>query len=86
MEERSMFGGMAQTSYDPCYHSACDTLENVSDEALTNMSQAAAYVLQTLAEEENLDLFLGQSESSSASPSRSVDTETALMYRRHANL
>lgn len=86
MEERTMFGGMAQTSYDPCYHSACDTLENVSDEALTNMAQAAAYVLQTLAEQAELDEFLGQTGASAKSASRALDSATASMYRRYAAL
>lgn len=78
-----MYGGMAQTSYDPCYHSACDTLENVSNEALTNMAEAAAYVLQVLAEQEDLDVFLGQATASKAA--RDVDTlplETAQLYRQ----
>merc|ERR1712000_498621 len=27
---RTKFGGLANTPYDPCYHQACDTIENVN--------------------------------------------------------
>ncbi|TXK39180.1 M28 family metallopeptidase [Nonomuraea sp. C10] len=33
-EEAAKYGGTAGAAYDPCYHRACDTIDNVSTEAL----------------------------------------------------
>ena len=49
MEERTRYGGFANVAFDPCYHLACDTVDNVNTEVLLQMGQAAASVLQTLA-------------------------------------
>jgi len=45
-EGRRLFGGMANTPFDPCYHQACDTIDNVNTQVLSEMAQAAAYVLE----------------------------------------
>jgi len=39
------WGGTAGVAYDPCYHSACDTIENLDHEALSINSDAIAYVM-----------------------------------------
>jgi Zn-dependent M28 family amino/carboxypeptidase len=39
-----LWGGTAGQQYDPCYHQACDTFANNSDEALGTNSDAIAYV------------------------------------------
>jgi Zn-dependent M28 family amino/carboxypeptidase len=39
------WGGTANIAYDPCYHSACDTIDNVSHEALAINADAIAYVV-----------------------------------------
>jgi Zn-dependent M28 family amino/carboxypeptidase len=44
-----MFGGTAGIAYDPCYHSECDDIDNVSDTALDEMGDAAAHAVLTLA-------------------------------------
>lgn len=46
---RSIFGGLANTPYDPCYHDYCDSIDNISVEALSPMVTAAYTVLTTLA-------------------------------------
>src|SRR5690606_10138343 len=33
-EEAAKFGGTAGLAYDPCYHQACDTIDNISTKAL----------------------------------------------------
>jgi hypothetical protein len=48
-EQVSIFGGTAGDQYDPCYHLACDTFDNVNLQALDEMSDAAAHVILTLA-------------------------------------
>ena len=44
-EDRVKFGGLANTILDPCYHQACDTIDNINQEVYLEMTQAAAYVL-----------------------------------------
>ncbi|MGH3359966.1 MAG: M28 family metallopeptidase, partial [Nocardioidaceae bacterium] len=47
-EEATLWGGTAGEPYDPCYHSACDTTDNVDATFLDNMSDAMAYTLWSL--------------------------------------
>ena len=49
-EEAAIYGGTAGEQYDPCYHLACDTFDNISEEALDQMSDAAAHAVLTFAE------------------------------------
>lgn len=42
-EEAVLFGGTAGIAYDPCYHQACDDLNNLSVDALNEMGDAAAH-------------------------------------------
>jgi len=58
-DQREVFGGFAGAAFDPCYHQACDTLANISPEAIRQCSGAAAFVLQTLAFESSLQDFIG---------------------------
>ena len=40
--EQKLFGGTAGVAFDPCYHQACDTIDNVSRKALKQMAPAVA--------------------------------------------
>ena len=51
-------GGIAGITHDPCYHQACDSIENINVFALEKMSQAAAYMLEFLGRQENLETWL----------------------------
>jgi Zn-dependent M28 family amino/carboxypeptidase len=42
-EQEEIYGGEAGIAYDPCYHQACDTIENLSMDALDEMSDATAH-------------------------------------------
>jgi len=42
--ERALFGGIADTPYDSCYHAACDTTDNINRIGFAEMVAAAAYV------------------------------------------
>jgi Zn-dependent M28 family amino/carboxypeptidase len=42
-EEAALWGGTAGDQYDPCYHQACDTYDNVNLTALDVNSDAVAY-------------------------------------------
>lgn len=44
-QQASLWGGTAGIAYDPCYHQACDTFDNVSEYALEMNSDALAVVL-----------------------------------------
>ncbi|KAH3762813.1 hypothetical protein Pelo_5355 [Pelomyxa schiedti] len=57
-EERSMFGGLVDTPYDPCYHRYCDSLLNINTEGLVYLSKATAFAVQTLATHPDLSSFL----------------------------
>jgi Zn-dependent M28 family amino/carboxypeptidase len=49
-DEAAEYGGTAGDQYDPCYHLACDTFDNVSLEALDQNSDAAAFAILTFAQ------------------------------------
>jgi len=42
-EQAAIFGGTAGEPYDPCYHSACDTVDNVDPVVLEEMADAVAH-------------------------------------------
>ena len=73
-EERHVFGGVAQTAYDPCYHQACDTVDNCNPEALGSLAKAAADVMEQMVAMPNLRAFLQQEKDhyTQASESRSL--------------
>ena len=52
--QAAKWGGTAGIAYDPCYHSACDTIENLSLEALDINSDAIAYAVYLLASGEEV--------------------------------
>ena len=49
-EQAAIYGGTAGVAYDPCYHQACDTIDNVSMTALDQMSDASAHATLTFAQ------------------------------------
>ena len=42
MEQAEIYGGTVGEALDPCYHATCDDFDNISLEALDQMSDAAA--------------------------------------------
>ncbi|CAF1351252.1 unnamed protein product, partial [Adineta steineri] len=51
-------GGTVGDDYDPCYHKACDSIQNINVFAFERMVQAAAYALESLARQDNLTEWL----------------------------
>jgi Zn-dependent M28 family amino/carboxypeptidase len=49
-EQAAIYGGTAGLAYDPCYHLACDDINNLSTTALDQMSDAAAHATLTFAQ------------------------------------
>ncbi len=66
-EQAAVYGGTAGEQYDPCYHLACDTFDNNSNEVLEQFSRAATAVLLNLAFE-NLPLVAPSAATALASP------------------
>jgi Zn-dependent M28 family amino/carboxypeptidase len=48
-EEAVIYGGTAGEAYDPCYHAACDDIDNINVEALEQMADAIAHATLTFA-------------------------------------
>ena len=46
-EQAAIYGGTAGEQYDPCYHLACDTFDNISLEVLDQNSDAVAHSVLT---------------------------------------
>jgi hypothetical protein len=56
-EQAEKFGGFVGVPYDPCYHSACDTLKNVEGPGMQVLSEniaAMGYMAQRLSGEDDL--------------------------------
>jgi Zn-dependent M28 family amino/carboxypeptidase len=47
--QAQLYGGTPGEAYDPCYHQACDDIDNVSKRALGQMSDAIAHAVFTFA-------------------------------------
>jgi Zn-dependent M28 family amino/carboxypeptidase len=48
-EQAATYGGTAGVAYDPCYHAACDDIDNISLVALEQMADAIAHATLTFA-------------------------------------
>lgn len=58
MDQRTAYGGLANAALDPCYHQPCDTIENIGQDLLGKMSQAAARAIARFALEKDIVAFL----------------------------
>ena len=50
VKQAEIYGGTAGAPYDPCYHQACDNINNLSNTALDQMSDAVAHGTLTFAQ------------------------------------
>jgi Zn-dependent M28 family amino/carboxypeptidase len=48
-EQAESCGGTPDEPYDPCYHKPCDDITNISEQALEELSKAAAYAIDYFA-------------------------------------
>lgn len=44
-EEEALFGGKAGEAYDACYHKACDSIDNINQDAISMNTNAIAYLM-----------------------------------------
>lgn len=56
--ERKAVGGLANAPFDPCYHQACDTVDNINAECFELMAKTAAHALQKVAMQAHLRAWL----------------------------
>jgi Zn-dependent M28 family amino/carboxypeptidase len=49
-EEAAIYGGTAGQAYDPCYHAACDGINNINTTALDQMADGAAHATLAFAQ------------------------------------
>lgn len=48
-EEAVIYGGTAGVAYDACYHQGCDSITNLNTKAISELGDAAAHAILTLA-------------------------------------
>jgi len=51
-----LFGGAAGRPYDPCYHKACDTIENINRDVLEQNTRALVRALKAAAAAQALSM------------------------------
>lgn len=79
--EAELFGGTAGDPYDSCYHAACDTISNLSTDALSELGDGAADAVLTLALSK-AGLYPDASLAKKAAPKRFAGD----MQKGHANI
>lgn len=78
-EEAALYGGTAGDQYDPCYHLACDTFDNISLKALDVNSDAIAYTtLKYAMSTETINDIEGKGNFKEAKLAR--DAETGIIF------
>lgn len=76
-EEAAIWGGTAGQQYDPCYHQACDTFDNVNLHALGVNSDAVAWATLSLAM--STELINGTKSKGNFKPPKPDEEEPATM-------
>ena len=80
--QAGIYGGTAGAPYDSCYHQACDTIANLSNTALDQMSDAAAHAAWTLAESSSgVTQAQAATAATAKTSSRKVGRTRALKYQ-----
>ena len=54
MGDRKVFGGLAKTAFDPCYHQECDDILNVNLGEIGLLSRAVAHTLERLVTDDEM--------------------------------
>jgi Zn-dependent M28 family amino/carboxypeptidase len=57
-EKVVLFGGISGEILDPCYHSSCDTIANVDQQVLADVSDATAHAVLLFANRDNVDFLV----------------------------
>jgi len=73
-------GGISDIDHDPCYHKACDSIQNINVFGYEKMIQAAAYVLEQLGRQDDLNEWLYPSNEIQRLRARSQQQQTSREY------
>ena len=79
LQQAAIYGGTAGVAYDPCYHQACDTFANNSDEVLDLNSDAVAAA--TLQYAMNTQAVNGQKGKGNFKPDRTAEYRGSHLVR-----
>lgn len=82
-EQAAKFGGEAGIAYDPCYHAACDNMQNINDEALEINADASAFVTSWLSLSTKLideEIEAAKSEETPTLMMRSISVQSAYQH------
>jgi Zn-dependent M28 family amino/carboxypeptidase len=79
-DQAKLYGGTAGVAYDECYHSECDDIDNVSEQAITEMSGAIAHAVWVYA----MDARSVKAPTPSARPAKSTGEKRAEAHDLHA--
>jgi Zn-dependent M28 family amino/carboxypeptidase len=75
--QQIVFGGTDGEAFDPCYHQACDDIDNVSRRALGQMSDAIAHVTWTFMNDLKFVRAQALARRAAARPLRAIEPERA---------
>jgi Zn-dependent M28 family amino/carboxypeptidase len=80
-DQAEVYGGTAGAPYDPCYHQACDTIANLNNTALDQMSDAEAHAVWTLAQSKSAVTKAQGATAARAKKSRRIGRTRSLKYQ-----
>lgn len=70
-EQQAKFGGTAGLALDPCYHQACDGINNLNRQALDELGDGAAHAIYTLAQRKKSIVVLKKAKAAKAAKAKS---------------
>eukprot|EP00730_Choanoeca_flexa_P000962 TRINITY_DN10416_c0_g2_i1.p2 TRINITY_DN10416_c0_g2~~TRINITY_DN10416_c0_g2_i1.p2 ORF type:complete len:640 (+),score=181.82 TRINITY_DN10416_c0_g2_i1:2315-4234(+) len=74
--QRKLVGGSVGVSFDTCYHKYCDDIDNINQQAVREMSDAAAYTFYFLVATSDVKGFLYKNMSSTTTPAPTTPAPT----------
>ncbi len=78
------WGGTAGVPFDPCYHQACDDIDNLDLEGYETLADGGAHVLAMLAQDRNLRVTLAAGATAAASKKASARARQAAKAKARA--
>ena len=76
-EQVAKFGGTAGLALDPCYHQACDNINNLNKQALDELGDGAAHAVYVLAQRKKSIVVLKKAKTAKAAKARSAKSRAS---------
>lgn len=80
-EQQAKFGGTAGLALDPCYHQACDGINNLNRQALDELGDGAADAVYTLAERKKSIVVLKKAKTAKARTAKASKASSKKLAR-----